>query len=185
MNLWLRLLVTLLRARFGKRRTLSDTSRVPFRVWPNDLDPNVHMNNGRYATLMDLGRIDLMGRAGKLAVLQRAEIYPVVTAQHILYRRALLPFERFTLSTRFIGGDEKFFYMEQLFTRDARGGELAARGIVQATFVRRSGGRVPVEEIATLFAFGDVNRVPQEIANMFPAPPRAMMERGERVRSAA
>ena len=30
------------------------------RVWPNDLDTNAHMNNGRYLTLMDLGRFDLM-----------------------------------------------------------------------------------------------------------------------------
>jgi acyl-CoA thioesterase FadM len=38
-------------------------SVVRFRVWPGDLDFNLHMNNGRYLTLMGLGRLDLMARA--------------------------------------------------------------------------------------------------------------------------
>ena len=173
MNMWFRLILTLLRARFGSRLTTSDASHVRFRVWPTDLDPNIHMNNGRYATLMDLGRIDLMGRAGKLSALTEAKVYPVVTAQHILYRRALQPFERFTLSTRLIGADERFFFMEQRFLRGGPDGELAARGLVQALFVRRGGGRLPTSEVAELFGLDAVPAVPNAVRAMFPPPPGA------------
>ena len=41
-----------------------DVRASPFRVWPHDLDTSLHMNNGRYWTLMDLGRADLMIRSG-------------------------------------------------------------------------------------------------------------------------
>jgi len=65
MNLWLRLLGVILaslwRPRFDPVR---DVSRLTFRVWLHDLDTSLHMNNGRYWTLMDLGRTDLMLRSG-------------------------------------------------------------------------------------------------------------------------
>ena len=38
------------------------TSVLGFLVWPNDLDVNVHMNNGRFLSIMDLGRFDLSFR---------------------------------------------------------------------------------------------------------------------------
>mgnify|MGYP003290859366 CR=1 FL=1 len=44
--------------RFLVRRGVLDDSRVCFRVLPNDCDVNLHMNNGRYWTIMDLGRAD-------------------------------------------------------------------------------------------------------------------------------
>ena len=169
MNLWFRLVLALLRIRFGRPRAITETGTVRFRVWPTDLDVNAHMNNGRYATLMDLGRVDLMGRAGKLGAIRAARIYPVVTAQHILYRRSLAPFERFRLITRVIGSDERHAYMEQRFVRRRNGAdELAARGIVQALFLRDAGGRVPMEEVRALFELDDAMPVPGEIGAMFP-----------------
>ena len=39
-------------------------SYLTLRVCPGDLDTSLHMNNGRYWTLMDLGRTDLMLRSG-------------------------------------------------------------------------------------------------------------------------
>src|SRR6185503_3961101 len=45
---------------FGpKYSDLKHESNLSLRVWPNDLDLNIHVNNGRYLTLMDLGRMDL------------------------------------------------------------------------------------------------------------------------------
>ena len=54
-----RLAKTLVTAPFRSRLRPTDASTVHFLVWPNDLDMNRHMNNGRYLTLMDLGRFDL------------------------------------------------------------------------------------------------------------------------------
>src|SRR3546814_6266435 len=35
------------------------TSRLQLRVRPGDIDMNLHMNNGRYFSVADLGRLDL------------------------------------------------------------------------------------------------------------------------------
>ena len=48
MNLYLRLLLTLLRAWRGPRLEPGATLTRTLRVLPNDLDMYGHMNNGRY-----------------------------------------------------------------------------------------------------------------------------------------
>ena len=54
MNLYLRLLWTLLRCWRMPRITAGETLVRSLRVLPNDLDINGHMNNGRYLTVVDL-----------------------------------------------------------------------------------------------------------------------------------
>ena len=167
MNLYGRLLLVLFRAWLGARLTPFATARTPFRVWPHDLDLNGHMNNGRYATLMDLGRVDLMARAGLIGRLLRRRMNPVVTAQHLLYRRSLDPFRRFTLETEVIGWDDRFVYMEQRFVR---GGRLHARGIMQALFLGPE-GRVTSDELMDRFDVAESRPVPADIVALFPPPP--------------
>ncbi|TMH75049.1 MAG: acyl-CoA thioesterase, partial [Betaproteobacteria bacterium] len=55
MNLYFRLLITILKALRAPRVTPGDTVELALRVLPTDLDLNGHMNNGRYLTLVDLG----------------------------------------------------------------------------------------------------------------------------------
>ena len=170
MNLYLRLLLTLVRARLGTAISPLDVSRAAYRVWPHDLDLNLHMNNGRYATLMDLGRIDLMARAGVLARIARARLMPVVTSQHLTYRRSLAPFERFTIETRVLGWDERNVYLEQVFVR--ADGEVAARGLAQTLFLK-GGRRVPSDEVAGMLAMGPAMAVPDAVLSVFPGSSRA------------
>ena len=56
MNLYFRLLMLLIKLIRKPRLGLLDTSVLILRVLPNDLDMNMHMNNGRYLSIMDLGR---------------------------------------------------------------------------------------------------------------------------------
>ena len=53
--------VRLIRVGFGligaSRVDIFATTRVALRVWPNDLDLNLHVNNGRYLALADIGRL--------------------------------------------------------------------------------------------------------------------------------
>jgi hypothetical protein len=52
MNLWFRVLWLFLSASFRARIAPPfGVSRLSFRVWPHDLDTNLHMNNGRYLTI--------------------------------------------------------------------------------------------------------------------------------------
>ena len=166
MNLWLRRLVTMLRARLGASLGALDTATTPFRVWPHDLDVNLHMNNGRYATLMDLGRVDLMVRAGVAGRLVRAGMHPVVVAQHIAYRRSLAPFERFRIETRVTGWDERSIYLEQVFRR--ADGTACARGVLQTLFLDRN-GRVPTERVIALLGIDAKLAPPEEALRLFPA----------------
>lgn len=113
MNLIFRMLRVFIIALLKPRIGLFDTSVLSFRVLPTDLDINLHMNNSRYLSVMDLGRADLLIRAGMLGVVRRKRWKPVAGGIAIKFRRPLMPFQRFTLTTRLLCWDEKWLYMEQ------------------------------------------------------------------------
>lgn len=161
-NMLFRLLLLSIRARFGERIAPTDVARTAFRVLPTDLDVLNHMNNGVYLSIMDLGRIDLMARSGVWPALQRRGYYPVVVASTITYRRSLEPWQRFVVESRIIGLDETSGYVEQRFVRD---GEVCARGVVKARFLKKSGGSVPMDELAALFGLdADDHPMPEWLA---------------------
>lgn len=147
MNLYLRLIWLIATSRLRRRVPLWSAHETAFRVWPTDLDLLGHMNNGKYLTIMDLARMDLMLRSGTWKRLTARGWYPVVAGQTITYRRSLEPFRSFRVRTRLIGSDERWIYLEQTFLTGRRGREIAAQAIVRARFLRRSGGTVDVEEL--------------------------------------
>ncbi len=130
MNLLFRLIRIVIAALLRPRLDMLDTSDLSLRVWPNDLDFNLHMNNGRYFTVMDLGRIDLMIRAGVARWMWRRKWTPVVASETMRFPRALKPFQRYRLKTRVLCWDERWVFLEQRF--ETLAGELAALGIVKA-----------------------------------------------------
>ena len=89
---------------------------LALRVWPNDIDFNFHMNNARYLSAMDYGRMHLLARAGLLEPILRSRWQPLVGAVWVTYRRSLPAFARFTLTSRLVCWDERWFYIEQIFT---------------------------------------------------------------------
>ena len=153
MNLWLRLL-HLIAASFFRPRLdpARDVSRLSFRVWPHDLDTSLHMNNGRYWTIMDLGRADLMIRSGLWRAVLRHGWTPVVSAGKIRFRRELKPFRAFRLETRILAWAESWFVMEHRLVTAARDGSdiLSAIALVRAgLYDRKAKEFVPV---ARMFA---------------------------------
>jgi len=88
------------------------------RVWPNDIDFNLHLNNARHLSLMDYGRVHALARGGVLKPILKERWMPVVGAVWITYRRSLPLWASFDLATRLVGWDNRFFYMEQTFTGD-------------------------------------------------------------------
>ena len=101
MNLWSRLLWLVATARLlGRLGAPFEVSRLPFRVWPYDLDTSLHMNNGRYWTLMDLGRTDLMLRMGLWRAVLRHGWTQAISTGKIRFRRELRFWRTFTLETR-------------------------------------------------------------------------------------
>lgn len=134
---------------------IRQASKLTFRVWPSDLDTNLHVNNGRYLSLMDLGRTDLMIRGGLVREILRQKWMPVVASAHITYRRSLKPFQKFALETRILSWDEKWFYIVQVFHDNEK---IYARGLVKAG-IKSNHGMVATEKI--LAALGESSRSPE------------------------
>lgn len=143
MNLFFRLFAVLVAALAGRRRGFLDEARLDFRVWPTDLDFNLHMTNARYFSLMDLGRVDLMVRVGLGPHILRNRWQPVIGAANVRFRRSLRPLQRFSLVSRVLCWDEKYLFIEHRIEAD---GTLAALAVVQGAFVAR-GAVVPPAEI--------------------------------------
>lgn len=147
-NLYLRLLRLWLRARRSSGERGLGASRLPLRVWPSDLDLFAHMNNGRYLTVMDLGRLDIVLRSGLSRVMRERGWHAVASAVDIRYLRPLKLWQRYVLVTEIVDWDEAWFLFEQRFEAH---GKLGARSFVKAQF-RRKRERVPTA--VTLAAVG-------------------------------
>lgn len=147
MNLFLRLLLLLITARFRARCDVLGPVRKRFVVWPPDLDVLFHVNNGVYLSMLDVARVDLLLRSGMATVLRRHKIYPVVAAETIRFRRSLQLFQTFEVETTVIGWDEKAIIIQHHFLRR---GALVAEAVVRARFLRRQGGTVSSRELLEL-----------------------------------
>jgi acyl-CoA thioesterase FadM len=109
---------------------LLSTTRISLRVWPNDLDVNLHVNNGRYLALADIGRLDWFVRTGALGIARRHRSFPVVGDAIAKFRRDLKVFQSFEIHTRLLGWDAKWGFLEHRFLRSDRViGVVAIRGV--------------------------------------------------------
>jgi acyl-CoA thioesterase FadM len=93
------------------------TQETQHLVWPNDIDLLMHMNNGRYFTLMDIVRIKMLIQAGVWQEMKKRKIYAVIAGETVQFRRPISLFQRYKVSTRMLGWDQKFFYVEHKFKR--------------------------------------------------------------------
>lgn len=122
---------------------LTDRLTQEFRALPQDCDTNLHVNNARYLSLMDLGRVALVARLGLLGPMVKNRWGAVVGAVEMEFLREISLFDRFELVTRIVGWDRKWIYIEQRFERD---GKLLAVGRVQGLF-RGKQGSIPSADI--------------------------------------
>jgi acyl-CoA thioesterase FadM len=137
MNLYLRLLWALWRACRLPRIGISDTIERPLRVWPNDLDVNGHMNNGRYLTLVDQLLVEYFARCGFARVIFKNGWRPMAGGAFVSYRKGLKPFERYRLAFEVVGHDLQWNYMRFRFLR--QDGTLCAVGYVKGAVVGAQG----------------------------------------------
>ncbi|WP_026549410.1 thioesterase family protein [Arthrobacter sp. Br18] len=148
MHLIFRTLLQLLRS--GRRPDLSiwGNSSISLRVLLTDIDIALHLNNGMYLSVMDLGRFDLMVRSGVWKMMRSKGWSPVAAGETISFRKSLQLGQRYTVETRIIGLDERAVYFEQ---RTVSGGEIYARAVIATRLVSRSG---PVSNEEIIAAFG-------------------------------
>jgi acyl-CoA thioesterase FadM len=154
---------------------LFDEDVLRMRVWPIDIDFNLHLNNSRYLSFMDYGRIHLSAAAGILDPVLRERWMPLVGSVSITYRRSLGLFAPFTLTTRLLCWDEKWVYMEQAF-RSKEG--LAAIAWVKGLFRARE-GNVPPQQIVELVAPGTVSPAVPETLEQWNVLTKGKLQGGE------
>lgn len=143
---------------FGARRRLrkmgqlepTAVATVRLRTLPTDIDLLGHMNNGRYLSLFDLGRLDLVTRTGMADAMKRNGWYAVVAAGTVTFRKSLRLWQTFDVESRLIGHDERSIFMEH---RAVVKGEIYAKLIVRARILKRSGGALSHHEL-----FAEVGR---------------------------
>jgi acyl-CoA thioesterase FadM len=136
MNLYLRLLWTLLRAWRAPRLNVGATLERTLRVLPNDLDINGHMNNGRYLTVIDLVLVEYFVRIGFATAMLREGWRPMAGGSFITYRRGLEPLQAYTLRFRLDASDTHWNYMRFEFMRE---GKVCAAGYMKGAAVGKTG----------------------------------------------
>ena len=145
---WLRLLRVVVPSIFQSKVPLLTTTCVRMRVWPNDLDLNLHLNNGRYLALADIARIHWFTRAGLLAVARRHAAFPVVGDVIAKFRRDLRAFQSVEIHSRLVGWDSKWGFLEHRFVR---AGRVVAVVAIRGVFKGPSG---PIEPAVLLEGLG-------------------------------
>lgn len=159
MNLVFRVLWLILRSFVVPKIThVLTPARLTLRVLPNDLDTNWHMNNGRYLTIMDLGRFDLILRTGLWRLMLQKKSVPILASATIRYRLPLDPFQRYHLDTRIVCWDAKWTFIEQRFMHadGDKAGAVAAIGLVKGSFFdKRAGTTVPTQDLLDILGIED------------------------------
>lgn len=118
--------------------------RIRVTTLPTDIDLLRHMNNGRYLSLFDLGRWDLLIRTGMFDAMKSRRWYAVVSSETVTFRKSLELWQRFDIESRLLGHDDRAIYLEHRAVVD---GEIYARVIVRSRMLKRGGGRVSQEEL--------------------------------------
>lgn len=158
MNLYLRFIWLLLSGIWKQPAELLDETELSFRVLPNDLDINLHMNNGRYATIMDLGRFDYMQRTGLFKQVRENKWMPIVAQVDLTFLRPLKLFNLYTMKTKPVHWDAHWLYIEQTFFANDK---LMAKAFVIAQF-RKGRERVEVRDILDSVEYdGETPTVPE------------------------
>lgn len=117
-----------------------DADVLRLRVGLSDVDFNFHLNNARYLSVMDYGRMHLLARGGLLKPILKERWVPIVGGVWITYRRSLALSAPYELATRLVCWDSRWFYMEQTFTGT---NGLVAVGWVKGALLGPSGAVSP------------------------------------------
>lgn len=146
MILLFRFVLVMVLSAFRRRIDPLGESVVHFTVFPTDCDLNFHLNAGRFVSFFDISRVELLGRMRMFRKVIGRGWRPMITGVVVRYRRSLLPFERFTVRSRVIGWDEKWFYFEHVIERH---GQMCAIAHARGLF-RGAGTNVPPSDFLAL-----------------------------------
>jgi len=117
-----------------------------FRVGLRDIDFNMHINNARYMVFMERARWDHPVQTGTWDIMLKEKLNFIVAGIEMGYIREIRLAKKFHVESRYLGWDEKYFYLEQRFVA---GGKIHAYGMVKAVFLQHGKMAAP-EKVAQL-----------------------------------
>lgn len=148
MSLIFRMLYLLIASFFKPRLPIiRPNNSLTMRVLPNDLDLNIHMNNGRYLTICDLSRVDMFIRTGLAKTMVKKKWQPMIAEHTMIYKKPLKPFQKYEVKMEIVDWDEKFFIMTHTFIVGER---VVAQGTSRGAVVSKNGVVPPEEVIKTV-----------------------------------
>lgn len=95
---------------------------------------------------MDLGRVYFAAQLGIAKLFIKQKWSGILNAIELTFIRPIKPFQKFTIVTRLIAWDEKYYYFEQKFISK---NTLCAVALVRGVFLNH-GRKVPMEKIQEL-----------------------------------
>ena len=125
-------------------------------VLPQDIDPFMELNNGRYVTLLDLGRFGYSVNVNIKKFLKENQWSMTITGTYNNYRHRLRLFQRFQLKTRLMGYDEKWFYF---FQKAVKNDKTYMASVVRFSFTSKNGIVFPKEVIKAMGEQYDPNKL--------------------------
>ena len=144
MSLIFRMLYILIASYFKpKLPIVRPVNSLRLRVLPNDLDINMHMNNGRYLTICDLTRVDMFIRSGLGKTMISNKWIPIIVEHTMCYKKALKVFQKYEVHMEVTSWDERCFFMTHRFTI---GDRLIAEGTSQGV-IRGKEGVIRPEDV--------------------------------------
>ena len=132
-------------------------------VLPQDIDPFMELNNGRYVTLLDLCRYGYGTRVNINAFLKKQKWSLTITGTYNEYRYRLRLFQRFKLKTKIIGYDENWFYF---FQKIERNGKTHMASVVKYAFTSKNGIVKPKEVVEAMGEPYDPTQLPSWVTEI-------------------
>lgn len=133
-----------------------EPTRLDMRVWPGDIDVFMEVNNGRYLTIMDIGRFDFLKRAGWGKPGNAKGLGGAVAGASIRYRKRLHLLQKFSLYTQLVGLDDRWWYFLQTIERND---ELHTSALVRFAITDKNGS-VKTKRVEQLLGIELERRMP-------------------------
>ena len=145
MNLILRMIAQLAASFFKPKLPIEKPKNsLTLRVLPNDIDINLHMNNGRHLTICDLTRVDMFIRTGLARTMVNEKWMPVISEHTMKYKKPLKLFQKYEIKMEVTDWDDRSFQMLHTFLV---GNRVVAEGTSLGLILSKTGVVSPMEVI--------------------------------------
>ena len=148
---YIKLAITLIRARSRPKLDINEESVLHCRAGITDIDMFMELNNARYFHYMELGRWDYSLRVGFIDIMRKNKWGIAVGGASIRYRRRIPFLKKFTLTTSMLCHDQRWFY----FLQETHIGEKICSSALIKAGVTSKDGLVAATEVASAMGHED------------------------------